>query len=160
MRETKIERETEMRYFVPVTSAYVNQKIILRFIRELKRQRQRRQRKRHVKSGFALPQTLSRLFQLVQLVKCWQILLELNSKRLYQSSGKEKEGSCLVFTSSTKREITHFHVVVAQRRQRNIQKRVMHVQSCCFAKSTPIAFLPFSLLKLPIVYISVESKHF
>ena len=39
----------------------------------------------------ALPKTLSRLFQLVQFVKCWQIFLELNPKRLYQSSGKEKE---------------------------------------------------------------------
>ena len=33
------------------------------------------------------------LFRLIQLVKGWQILLELNSKGLYQSSGKEKE-SC------------------------------------------------------------------
>ena len=31
------------------------------------------------------------------------------------------------------REIWHFHVVVVQRRQRNVQKSVMHVQSCCFA---------------------------
>ena len=38
----------------------------------------------------ALVQTLSRLFHLVQFVKCWKILQELNSKRLYQSSGKEK----------------------------------------------------------------------
>ena len=34
--------------------------------------------------------------------------LELSSKRLYQSSGKEKESRCLVFTSSTKREIKAF----------------------------------------------------
>ena len=27
----------------------------------------------------------------------------------------------------------HFHVVVLQRRQRNVQNWVMHVQSCCFA---------------------------
>ena len=32
----------------------------------------------------------------------------------------------------TKREIRTFHVVIAQRRQRNVQKRVVHVQSCCF----------------------------
>ena len=32
-----------------------------------------------------------------------------------------------------KREIRQFHVVVLQRRQRNVQKSVMHVQSCCFA---------------------------
>ena len=48
--------------------------------------------------------TLSRLFQLVQFVNCWPIFLEFNSKLLYQSSGKEKESRCLVFTSSTKRE--------------------------------------------------------
>ena len=36
-----------------------------------------------------------------------------------------------MFTSSTKREIRHFHVVVVQRRQRNVQKSMMHVQSCC-----------------------------
>ena len=76
---------------------------------------------------------LSRLFQLNQFVKCWQILLELNSKRLYESSGKERERRCLEFTSSTKQEIGHFHVVVLQWRQRNVQISLMHVQSCCFA---------------------------
>ena len=62
--------------------------------------------------------------------------LELNSKRLYGSSGKEKENRCLVFTSYRKREIRHFYVVVVQWRKkeirRNVQKRVMHVQSCFF----------------------------
>ena len=76
-------------------------------------------------------QSLWGMFHLVHFVKCWQIFLELNSKRLYQSSGKEKESRCLVFTSSTKREIRQFHVVVVQRRQRNVQKSMMHVQSCC-----------------------------
>ena len=37
------------------------------------------------------------------------------------------------FTSAKKREIRHFHVVVVQRRQRNVQKSVMHLQSCWFA---------------------------
>ena len=31
----------------------------------------------------ALVQNLSRLFHLVQFIKCWKILQELNSKRLY-----------------------------------------------------------------------------
>ena len=39
-----------------------------------------------------------------------------------------------MFTSWTKREINHFHVVVVQRRQRNVQKSVMHVQSLQCAK--------------------------
>ena len=42
----------------------------------LKQQRRRRLRKRHLKSEFALLQTLSRLFQ---VVKCGQIFLKLNS---------------------------------------------------------------------------------
>ena len=58
---------------------------------------------------------------------------------VYQSSGKEKESCCLVFPSSTKREIRHFiHVVVVQRRLRNVQKSLMHVQSCCFANLNPL----------------------
>ena len=81
---------------------------------------------------------LSRLFHLVYFIKCWQMFLELNSKRLYQSSGKEKESRCLVFTSSTKRKIRLFHVLVVQRRQRNVQKSVMHVQSCCFSPPTHV----------------------
>ena len=82
-------------------------------------------------------QSLSGMFHLVHFVKWWQIFLELNSKGLYQSSGKEKESRCLVFTFSTKREIRQFHVVVVQRRRRNVQKSVMHVQSCCFPPPPP-----------------------
>ena len=35
-----------------------------------------------------------------------------------------------------KLESWHFHVVVVQGRQINIQKGVMHDQSCCFAQQT------------------------
>ena len=34
---------------------------------------------------------------------------------------------------SSKLKIWSFHVVIMQRLQRNVQKSVMHVQSCCFA---------------------------
>ena len=75
-----------------------------------------------------------RLFQLVQFVKCWQIFLELNSKKTVSKFRKrKKKGRCIVFTSWTKCEIREFHVAVVQGRQRNVQKSVMHVQSCCFA---------------------------
>ena len=60
-------------------------------------------------------------------------------KRLYQSSGKEK-GSCLVFMSSTKHEIGHFHVVVIHVctviAKKWTEKSVMHVQR----KPKPFAF--------------------
>ena len=72
--------------------------------------------------------------------------MELNSQGLYQSSGKGKESCCLVLPSCTKRKLRYFHAVVVQRRPRNAQDSVMHVQSCCFAKKTYlIFFLSFSL---------------
>ena len=46
---------------------------------------------------------------------------EKNSKRLYRSSGKEKQIRCLVLTFWQKRELTpHFHFAVLQWRQRNV----------------------------------------
>ena len=68
------------------------------------------------------------------------IFLSWNSKKLNQSSGKEKESRCLAFKSSTKHEIRHFHVVVVQWLQRNVQKSVIHVQSCCFTNRNPLLF--------------------
>ena len=99
-------------------------------VRELWQQRRRRLWKRHLKSEVALLQTLSRLFHLVHFVKCWQLFLELNSKRLYRSSGKEKRKSWSFVHVLHK---AYFHVVDVQWHQRNVQKSVIHVQSCCFA---------------------------
>ena len=76
------------------------------------------------------------------------MVLELDSKVLYQSSEKKKR-CCFVFPSSTKRENRMFHVVVAQRRLRNVQKSV---QSFCFANLTLLLFLPFSLLWMTVVH--------
>ena len=94
----------------------------------VKQQRRRRLRKRHLEVNL-------RFFKLYRaysiLSNIGNFCLELSSRALYQSSGKEKESCCLVFLSSTNREIRHFHVVIVQKRQRNIQKSVMHVQSCC-----------------------------
>ena len=69
--------------------------------------------------------------------------MELDSIGLYQSSGKEKENCCFVFPSSTKPEIRHYHVVIVQRRLRNVNKSVMHVQSCYFANLNLLGFCPF-----------------
>ena len=69
--------------------------------------------------------------------------MELNCIRLYQSSGKEKENCCFVFTSSKKREIRHYHVVIVQRRLRDAQKSVMHVQSSYFANLNLLGFCRF-----------------
>ena len=79
-------------------------------------------------------------FILFNLSLTLAIFLELNSKGLYQSSGKEKESCCLVFLSLTKREIRHFHAVVVQLQQRNVQKSMMHMQSCCFTTINLLLF--------------------
>ena len=59
----------------------------------------------------------------------------LNPKGRYLSLQKAKDNFCVVFTYSIKRarKIRRFHVPVVQRRLRNLQKSVMHVQRCCFA---------------------------
>ena len=78
-------------------------------------------------------QTLSRLFQFAVNGKCRQISLELISWGPHSSLEREKEIRRPLFMSSIKLAIRHFHVVVVQGRWRNVQKSVMHVQSCCFA---------------------------
>ena len=52
---------------------------------------------------------------------------------------RKKISSSLVYVLQ-KREIRHFHVVVEQQQQRNVQKSVMHVQSCCFSEYTYCCF--------------------
>ena len=65
-------------------------------------------------------------------VKCTRrTLLKLNFKWPYSSSEREIKFRRCLFTSPLKREIRHFHVEVVQKQERNVQKNVMHVQSCC-----------------------------
>ena len=90
----------------------------------------------HLKIKFALFQTSLILFHLIcqMLVK----FSGLNPKGPYLSLEKERETFCVVFTYSVKQvhEIRKFHVAVMQRWLKNVQKSVMHVQSCCFANIT------------------------
>ena len=62
----------------------------------------------------------------------------LDPKGPYLSLEKDKETFCVVFTYSVKRahEIRTFHVAVVQRWLKNVQKSVMHVQSCCLLIQT------------------------
>ena len=75
---------------------------------DLKMRGRRKQVKRRLKSEFAVFQSSSRLFHLAYFVESTRTLLELKSKSLIQ-------------------------VKKVHKRQRNVQKSVMHVQSCCFA---------------------------
>ena len=73
--------------------------------------------------------------------------MRLNSKGPHPSSERKVKFRRYLFTFSIKRKIRYFHVVVVQQRQRNVQKSVMHVPSCCFAYDIikPIVFLTSSL---------------
>ena len=73
-------------------------------------------------------------------VKCRRALLKLNFKGPYPSSEREVIFRRCLFTPSIKREIRYFHVVVVQKRERNRQKSVMHVRSCCFGYNTHCFF--------------------
>ena len=100
-------------------------------IRELKQQRQWRLQKHHLTSlGYSISfsQTLAN-FSGVEF-----------QKELYRRWRKFEESRSLVFTSSKKREISHFHVVVVQWWQKNVPKIVMHVQSCCFVELNLLLF--------------------
>ena len=117
-------------------------------------QRRRRLRQRHLKSEFAPLQTLSRLSHLVYFVKCWQMFLELNSKGVYQSSGKEKK---VVVLGSRPRPNVNSGIFTLQSGN---DGKEMYKKAWCKCKVVvllikPIVFLLFSLpsasslLKLP-----------
>ena len=57
-----------------------------------------------------------------------------------------------------KREIRHFHVVIVQKRQGNVQKSVMHVQSCCFAYLTYCGFF-YVLVAVASSDLKVPNKY-
>ena len=83
---------------------------------ELKQPRTQRQRKRHLKSEFALFQTSLPLLHFIQFSNVGEFLWS----RFLRTGLSSEKG----------REI---HVVVMEQRKRNVQKSMMHVQSCCFS---------------------------
>ena len=93
-------------------------------------------KERRLKSEFAFFQSLWRLFLPSYFVNCRRTVLKLNFKGPYLILEREMKFCRCLFTFFIKREIRRFHVVVVQKRERNIQKSVMHVQSCCFAYQT------------------------
>ena len=106
------------------------------------------------KREFPFLQFLSWLFQRAYFVKCKQTLLQLNFYQPYPSSWREWILSLLVYVLHKTWLIRHFHRWSCSWQNRNVQKRVMHAQSC-FLPYQAIAYLTFSSpphLKLPIIY--------
>ena len=89
----------------------------------------------HLKSKFAL-------FKLVGLIQSHFICQMLakfsgrNPKGQYLTLEKEKETFCVVFTYS----VELARVTVVQQQLKNVQKSVMHVQSCCFTTINLLLF--------------------
>ena len=62
-----------------------------------------------------------------------QAPLELNYQEPYPSLQRQRNFRRRLFTSSIVRENRHFHVVLVQQRQRNVQKSLPHMLSFCSA---------------------------
>ena len=77
-------------------------------------------------------QTFSRLSQFALLLKRREFWLELKRGGRARVQTEMVEFIALSFPYSSKLKVWSFHIVVVQGQQRNVQKSVMHVQSCCF----------------------------
>ena len=88
----------------------------------------------------------------------------LNPKGSYLSLEKEKEPFCTVFTYSVKRasEIRKFHVAIVQRLLKNVQKSLMHLQTCCFTNINLLLFCPSRCRRCRccLSFLLLWSKHF
>ena len=89
--------------------------------------------------------TVSNFIDPIQFHFIWQMLVKFShveSERTVFSLEKEKDNFCVVFTYSIKRacEIWIFYVAGVQRRQRNEQNSMMHVQICCFVNKNLLLF--------------------
>ena len=133
-------------------SELASRDVIAPFFSELKQQRRRRLGKRHVKKWI---RSTSNFIALIPTRTIRQMLVIFSGaefkKTVWEFRKRKRKSLLSSFTSFTKREIRHFHVVVVQRRQRNVQTSVMHVQSCCFANLNLLLFCRSSnvAFKLP-----------
>ena len=103
---------------------------------------------RHFEKAFAFFQTLSRLFQSAENVKCRQISLELISWGPHSSLERERKTRRRLFTSSIKREIRPFHVIVVQ----------VYKKACCTCEIVFVLNKPTALLAFLIVVAVVVAK--
>ena len=85
-------------------------------------------------------------------IRLGKFFLDFNFKRLYRSSGRGKENRFRLFTSSTKREIRHFHEVwcSCSNGKQNVRKKRKEKKRAASAKmllliSKPTPLLTFSL---------------
>ena len=102
--------------------------------------------------------TASNFIDLIQFHLIWRNFLGLNPKGPYLSLEEEKDNFCVVFTYSIKQacEIRKFHVAGVQRRQRNVQNSVMHVQSCCFVNKNLLLFCRSPSVAVVVGFVVIQ----
>ena len=101
--------------------------------RDLTIRQRRRPWKHRWKTDFASFKTSSRLSQFALLLKRRELWLELKRGDRARVQTEMVEFIALPFPFSSKIKIWSFHVVIVQGQQRNEQKSVTYVQSCCCA---------------------------
>ena len=102
--------------------------------RDLKIRQRRRPWKPHWKIDSASFQTISRLSQVDQLLKKeGNLRWSWREGAAHPSSERDGRIYRLAVPVLKKLIIGSFHVVVVHEQQKNVQKSVMYVKSCCFA---------------------------
>ena len=103
--------------------------------------------KRHFKSGFALFQTSSMLFNFIYISECWRNFLGWVGKdRPYLSSEKEKAEKILCCVHLLHKGGALNKDVSCRSRAATAKKWTKKPTSCCFADINLLLFSPFSLL--------------
>ena len=98
-------------------------------------------RKRHFSKKWI--RATSNFIVLIPTRSIRQMLANFAVEDCIKAQEKKKKVDVFIHVREKKREIRHFHVLVVQRQQRNVQKSVMHLQSCWFA-NLMLLFWPFS----------------
>ena len=102
-------------------------------IKDLKIWQRRRPMKRRWKIDCVFFETFLLLYQVTQLLESSEVWLQLERGDCVRVQGEMVKFIALPFQFLNQLKIWSFHVVVVKGRQRNVQRSVMHVQSCCFA---------------------------
>ena len=87
-------------------------------------------RKRHFSKKWI--RATSNFIVLIPTRSIRQMLANFAVEDCIKAQEKKKKVDVFIHVREKKREIRHFHVLVVQRQQRNVQKSVMHLQSCWF----------------------------
>ena len=115
-------------------------------------------RKRHLKSV----RTASNFIDLIQFHLIWQMLAKFFRVESQRTVSKFRRGKrdnfCVVFTYSIKQacEIRKFDVTGVQRRQRNLQNSLMHVQICCFVNKNLLLFCHSPSIAVVVGFVVIQ----